>query len=112
MTGANLLVVVGDYGEGAYACWASKLFEYFRTCRPILSFSASYGVQHDALADLNQGITVDPDDLDKMKSFISSLYNDWRSGSARKWGDIEKAKIYERKNLTSKLADVFDSLMG
>ncbi len=110
MTGANLLVVVGDYGEGANACWASKLFEYFRTGVPILSFSSPYGVQHDALIELDQGTTVEPDDADKMKAFISELYRDWKAGTPKKRGDSEKVKVYERRNLTKKLAEVFDTL--
>ena len=108
---SNMLVSLGEYDEGAYLVWTGKIFEYFRTCVPILSFSSHFGVQHDALMELNQGITVLPEETDRIEDFVLDLYNDWLNKSDRKWGNIEKAKRFDRRNITKGLAKEFDKIL-
>ena len=109
---SHMLVSLGEYGEGAYLGWTGKIFEYFRTCVPILSFSDHFGVQYDSLKELNEGIPVLPNETDMIKDFVWLLYSDWKSGVKQQWGDFEKCKKYERKRITEKLSRIFDGVVN
>ena len=110
MFGTDILVAIGDFGEGANIVWSSKFIEYFRTFKPILSFSSPYGIHYDVLQEFQQGITALPDQDDKIKEFIKRVYDSWRTGEKMICGDKNKIKQFERKSLTKRLASVFDDL--
>lgn len=111
MCNADLLVGVGEYGEGAYSGWSSKFFEYLRAGKPILSFSSPYGVQHETLTEFDRGITVMPDEAERMREFIGLHYNKWCRGERNRFVHSDKYDRFERKSLTEQLADVFDKLI-
>lgn len=103
-----LLLIVG-HGEKNKSVYPGKLFEYLRLCKPILSLSPEGSVVDMLLRNLNRGINVEFEDIDKIENSILELYSTWEKGNTLNYsisGDIEK---FSRKNLTKELCSAFSS---
>ncbi len=113
MMSASLLVVFGGYGDGAYYVYTGKIFEYLRSGNPILSFSEHYGLHFDMIEAKGLGITVKPDEKDRIKKYIKLIYDNWCDGKKaivdRK---LDYVKSYSREALTKQLSEVFDEVLG
>ena len=84
-----------------------KLFEYIGSKNFILCFGPKKGNAAEIIDSLNCGITFEF--YEDPKDFILQKYNEWVNGSVNvSEHDIQK---YTRRNLTKKLAEVFDSLI-
>lgn len=111
--GANILLLFGLFGEGAYAGYSGKLFEYLRTGLPILSISSPYGVQYELIEEHGHGITATPNNKQKMKDFILTYYNEWECGTPlRVMQPDDYVKSFSREYLTARLAQVFDDVFS
>ncbi len=102
---ADALLLVTAPGVRSVA--TSKLFDYIGAGRPILALAqdnAAAGiVQQDDL-----GITVAPDDPAAIASALENLMRQCQAGKA--WPGFETArKRFDRRELTRRLAQVFDS---
>jgi glycosyltransferase involved in cell wall biosynthesis len=102
---ADALLLVTAPGVRSVA--TSKLFDYIGAGRPILALAqdnAAAGiVQQDDL-----GITVAPDDPAAIAAALEKLMQQCQTGKA--WPGFETArKRYDRRELTRRLAQVFDS---
>jgi len=103
-----LLVVQTERGKGAYT---GKIFEYINSKKPILALVPQDGVAADLIRKTNTGIIVDPNNIEGIKKAILYFYNQWKNNTLKIKPNWEIIKQYERKNLTKKLAQIFDELV-
>lgn len=106
---ANLLLLVVGKGEKVKSVYTGKVFEYLRLKRPILALSPAESVVEKLLNETGCGINVEYDKIDEIEKCILKIYNEWISKSKLVVNE-SKIKKYERKNLTKKLAEVFNEL--
>ncbi|MGI1799553.1 glycosyltransferase [Priestia sp. TRN 1309] len=104
-----LLLIVGP-GRKNKAVYPAKLFEYLRLRKPIIALSPNGGVVDNLIRDLECGINCDFDDTEAIEKYLYELYLQWSSSNIRVSTPLEEIKVYERKCLTKKLANVLDIL--
>jgi glycosyltransferase involved in cell wall biosynthesis len=97
-----LWVIVGD-GVGS----PGKTYEYIGTGKPILGL-APEGFLKAAIEEAG-GKVVPPQDVEGVKKAILQFHEAFRNGNL-KGADAEVITKYDRRNLTAKLARIFESL--
>ncbi len=109
---ANLLILFGPPDEGTHYRYMGKTFEYLRLKRPILSFSRPGGVLDKLFDTAGCGVNYDFDDLDNIRKYVLECYLNWENGTEIFQCSEEEIRKYSRKNLTQKLAGVFNNLLN
>ena len=106
---SRVLLLIINNTPNAKMILTGKFFEYLAAGRPILCLGPSNGDAAAILAETQAGLLADFRDVSTMKDHISSLYNDYVSGSqGTKSVNIER---YSRKELTGRLASLLDRLV-
>ena len=105
---ADSLLLIEGGGRGADAFYTGKVFEYMNTGRPVLSLLPE-GVAKELVERSRIGIVSETSDKDGAKKNLLRYYTDWTQGALTFEGDRKVIEQYERKVLTKKLADIFDS---
>lgn len=108
--GSDALVLIEGTGRGAEAFYTGKIFEYMNTGRPVLAMLPEKGVAADLVRESNIGIVADTDNVEQIKANIKQYYVAWEKGELTFEPKQEVVERYERKRLTEKLAEVFNSL--
>ena len=85
-----------------------KFFEYLYLRKPILCLSVP-GLTADLLGESGLGTVVHPDDVEGIKNAILRLYAH-RAEPTR--ANASLIARFDRRNLTSRLASIFDELDG
>lgn len=85
-----------------------KFFEYLYLRKPILCLSVP-GLTADLLAESGLGTVVHPDDVEGIKAAVLRLYA--RRGEPMR-ANASLIARFDRRNLTSQLAAIFDELDG
>lgn len=108
---ADLLILYVGEEDKFKSVYTGKVFEYLRLQKPILAISPQNSEIENLLANTNSGANFNSTNYDEMNEFIYSIYNDWKMGIRENFisKNIEQ---YERKELTKKLSDIFDSLIN
>ncbi len=89
-----------------------KIFEYIATGRPIIAMTPPQGALAEILKSAGMGIVIGYDDIEGVKQALLVYYKQWKNGKLEVPNEcIIKAKRWERKNLTRKLAEVFNKIM-
>jgi len=86
-----------------------KLFEYLASGKPILALTAEGPVKR-IIQQSNAGFVVEPEDIEAIKKEILSCYRLHKENKLKAQTKREMVARYERKNLTGKLARIFDEL--
>ncbi len=107
---ANLLLLVIGSGEKLKPIFTGKIFEYLRLGKPILSLSPTGSVVDQILQETGHGNNVEYDDMQGIEKLILKKYLDWIAGKKLSI-NREVIQKYERKYLTQKLAELFNSLL-
>lgn len=108
---SNLLILFGGIGKASEYIYTGKVFEYLRMYVNILCFSSKDGILDELLQRTGCGISIEYEDIGRMKEYIKETYKDWKQGNLKYQGKILEIEKYERKNQTKMLADIFDSLL-
>jgi glycosyltransferase involved in cell wall biosynthesis len=106
---SDALLLVMSRGEKSRGWIPSKFFQYLGTGNPVLAL-APEGEVRDILAATKGGICVEPDDAVAASRAIETLYDAWKNGTAIARPDASAVAVYERRNLTAKLARALDSM--
>lgn len=106
-----LLHLVGD-GRLYKHTIGSKLYDYLRSGRPILALAPPDGVVGRVLRKTGHGEAFTSEQIPEIKAMLLREYRRWQSGEPREPLCAPEIKQYERKYLTGKLAQVFDSVMA
>jgi len=101
-----LLIPNTDKNKGIIT---GKLFEYLSTGRFVLGIGAKGGDAEKILNKTDSGKVFDY--TNNLENIILKLYDSWKNESEIK---IDKSNIeqYSRKNLTKKLATIFDQTVN
>jgi glycosyltransferase involved in cell wall biosynthesis len=106
---SDVLLLVMSRGEKSRGWIPSKFFQYLGTGNPILAL-APEGEVRDIIAATGGGLSVPPDDAAAASWAIETLYDSWKNGTAIAKPDASAVAVYERRNLTAKLAHALDSM--
>lgn len=87
-----------------------KTFEYLRAKRPILVLADKRDEVAHLIEESGSGIVVPADNETHIAQAIYNLYCEVRSGYIQHIASDDFIKRYERKELTAKLARIFDQL--
>lgn len=109
-TKANLLLLVVGQDEKVKSVYTGKIFEYLRLKKPILSLSPKESLVEELLNRTGCGFNVEYNDIESIKNVILKYYNDWKNNKQLVVNE-DQIKKYERKNLTKKLSQAFNSLL-
>lgn len=105
---ADVLVLIEGTGRGSDAFYTGKIFEYMNTNRPVLAVLPENGAAADLVKKSNIGIVSHTDNVEKIKENIFKYYSQWLNDSLLFEPNRIVIEEFERKNLTKKLAEVFD----
>ncbi|UCF78186.1 MAG: glycosyltransferase, partial [Candidatus Eiseniibacteriota bacterium] len=100
-----LLLLIGEYPMNERVM-TGKIFEYVRAGRPILAVVPPDGAAAGVIMETNSGIVVRNDSVDDIARGILELYEMHRDGTLDQRFRSTNFERYERKRLTSRLAEV------
>lgn len=100
-----LLILVGDEDKFKYF-YPGKIFEYLRSGKPILAIASKQSGVNKILSETGHGETFLSTQTNKIKNKILSEYKKWLNKDKNEYSCSPIIKIYERKYLTMKLADI------
>jgi glycosyltransferase involved in cell wall biosynthesis len=104
---SDALVLIEGAGPGAEAFYTGKIFEYMNTNRPIIAIIPKNGAAAGLIRETKTGIVSDFTDVPGIMENIKDFYTGWSEKSIKYEPDKNEIIKYERKALTSKLADIF-----
>jgi glycosyltransferase involved in cell wall biosynthesis len=100
-----LLVV----SESAPVITTGKIYEYLGAQIPVLAIVPQNGEAGKLIELLSAGKVVSPENISGIEEAILYFYREFENGKPFLKADPEKLKKYERKYLTSKLAQLFEA---
>ncbi|MGG4400552.1 methyltransferase domain-containing protein [Paenibacillus amylolyticus] len=106
-----LLLIVGP-GEKNKSVYTGKVFEYLRLSKRILSLSPEGSLVEELINETERGLNCDFNDLKNMEDYILQMYKQWEENEYTDLEVTEEIKMYERKQLTKKLGEVFDEVVS
>lgn len=94
-----------------YAKWIpGKVFEYLRLGKPILALVPEDGDAAKIVGEAKAGFVLSHDP-EEMKEQLKVIFDQWRQGKFKNFEpDWKYIARFERRNLTRRLADVFDEV--
>ena len=110
MTDSTCLLLIIGLGKKSRLLFSGKIFEYIASGTSIIATVPTDGVAANLIRETNTGTVVNTDDVDGIKNAILDFHDKWKEGKLKiepDWDIIEK---YSRKELTKKLANVFDDV--
>lgn len=111
MHGADVNVLLQTITEGQDVV-SGKAFEYLAARKPILAVVSENGGDAWLVRETNAGIVAPFDDAAAVAEAIEHCWRAWRSGTGELTMSDEQLARYARRNLTRKLAQVFDDVLG
>ncbi len=88
-----------------------KAFEYLGTRKPVLA-AVPHGDPRDLIEQARAGWCVDPHDVGAIKTLLAEMIERKAAGTLRTEPDEQFIRQFERRELTRRLASLFDSLLG
>jgi glycosyltransferase involved in cell wall biosynthesis len=88
----------------------SKIFEYLYTGKPVLALGGKDCDLDYLLKDMKAGIVVESDKPELISNAILNLFQKYSKGSLQ-GASYDDIKQFERKQLTKRLAELFDAVM-
>jgi glycosyltransferase involved in cell wall biosynthesis len=104
-----LLLITIEESKGK-AILTGKLFEYLASRKPIIAIAPEDGLAAAVINSSNSGAVVSPRNVLRIKTTIFEFYQQWSTGKLSATTDLESIEMYNRKFLTRKLAQIFESL--
>ena len=108
--GADVLVLIEGCGRGSDAFYTGKIFEYMNTGRPVLAVLPENGAAADLVRESKIGVVAHTENVEAIKTALKGYYDSWTEGRLEFSPDRNVIERFERKELTRRLAEVFDSL--
>lgn len=97
-------------GEGTEAIYTGKLMEYINTGKPILATIPAQGAAASLIAETQTGFVADCSDVETTAKHFHTMVENWLQGRQLFQPDLQKIAQYERRELTKKLAEIFNRL--
>jgi len=103
-----LLLIMSD-DPSARGNYSGKLFEYLACNRPVLAVARPDNVAAELIQQARAGRVV-PHDPPRIADAIAAYYQAWQAGRFDHEPDWEIIHRFSRRNLTKRLADLFETL--
>jgi len=87
-----------------------KLFDYLPTGNPILGVGPVAGDASRIIQETNTGVMFHDEDAAGIKQFVFNKYHEWKNKTLNT--GVREFPDFERENLTKRLADLFNDLLG
>jgi glycosyltransferase involved in cell wall biosynthesis len=107
---ADLMLLIPTYGIGSELFIPAKLYEYLACQKPILCL-ADPGACADLVLGARAGSVVPPTDTDKIAIELVRFFHLWEKGELSIKPDLDLVNSFERRKLTSQLANVLSSVI-
>lgn len=113
LCGADVMFLpMSRFADGRRVGWLTlKLYEYLATGKPVLA-AAPESDAKDILERAGVGLTVEPDDVEGLKSALVDLYRNHVSGGRAFKPNWAYIRCFEWRHLTQRLAALFDQTLG
>ncbi len=102
---ADLLLLIPSYGSGSELFVPAKLYEYLPSRKPILCL-AEPGACADLILRAGSGYIVSPTDPLKIAEKLVEMYRRWARGELVIDPNMDLISTFERRKLTSQLANL------
>lgn len=103
-----VLLLILNQSENAQGHLPGKLFEYLSTRRPVLALGLPQSDAAQILEETKSGKTIDWNNENDIRDYISDLYAQWKSGALLP--DNVDVNKYSRKELAGQLAALLNEL--
>ena len=110
MDGATALLLVIDQISMSNNIMPGKMYEYLATGRPILGLGNPDGNAAELLNRLEGGKMFGHEDVEGLKQYLSTLYQQWELGNLATQNRADALKPYSRKAQAETLAKIFKQL--
>ncbi len=104
---ADALLLVVDNVKDNKGFLTGKLFEYMGSKKPIFAIGPVGGDANEFLKSSNSGTMVGYKDSDGAYLLLKEMYENWNNNNLQYTFEVEQ---FSRKNLTKKLAEVFEEV--
>ena len=89
----------------------AKIFEYLRSKKPILALVPEHTTVAEIVSSTKSGVVINPTHTEEIKNAIFEMYEKYKKGTLKLDGEDDSVIYqYERKELTRKLAEVFNAV--
>lgn len=106
---SSVLLLLLNQTENAKWILPGKLFEYLLANKNILTLGAQESDVQDILKETRAGEVISFGDKERIKSLISSYYEQFLNGSES--ANIQNTEHYLRRNITKTLSKLLDQMM-
>ncbi len=106
---ASVLLLSINRIENAGYILTGKVFEYLAAQRPILALCPENSDVAKIIRETASGYVVDFEQKEQLKSILLKLFEAHQQGNLQL--SQQQAQVYSRKNLTTKLAEQFESCL-
>lgn len=110
MADAALLLLPINQAPDSKGILTGKLFEYLCSRRPILGYGPPDGDAAQIVREAGSGCFLEYEDYEGTKQFLTRSYGQWRRGELRPRGNERVISSFERRELTGRLAGIFEHL--
>ncbi len=108
LNNADCLLLVVDNVPNNKGFLTGKLFEYMGTKKPIFAIGPTDGDANGFIQKSNSGIMVNYNDNTMAYEELKTMYENWKNNTENYSYKVEQ---FSRKNLTKKLAQVFEEVI-
>jgi glycosyltransferase involved in cell wall biosynthesis len=106
---ANLLLLLLGPSKDYASMYPAKIFEYLRLKKPVLSLGPGGSIVEELLEKNGTGINLEYLDVPAIEKEILRRYRAWQSNNEPVINENNDISMFERRNLTAKHAELFDS---
>jgi glycosyltransferase involved in cell wall biosynthesis len=96
--------------HGSYEL-SQKLFDYLACGRPIIAICPEDSEAASIIRAANAGYVIGNGDVSRLSDVISQLYRKWRAGVFQSYVDDELMRLFDRRSLTRRLANVMEEVV-
>lgn len=110
LSSASILLLITTDSAGAETLTTGKIFEYFRSGKPILGILPPSGAAASLIKENGAGVIVSPKNILGIKQILKDYFRKWINCELKAELDQEKLKHFERRHLTGKLVEIFNQV--
>ncbi|HOY30927.1 MAG TPA: glycosyltransferase family 4 protein [Bacteroidales bacterium] len=109
---SELLLLIVPKTDDNKCIITSKLFDYMGAARPLVAFGPVNGDAASIMLGAGAGQMFDYADSINAAGFILECFENWKNNKTSSSADKSKIAEYTRRNLTKKLAAIFDNVVN
>ncbi len=112
LNNADALLLYLSPGANSEPELPGKMFEYMRSYRPILAIVPPQGSAAELVRQSKTGYVFDSDSETEVTNGLRAMVTKWKQNELVIDPDIECISQFERRNLTGKLAELFNEVVA